>query len=156
MLLLKRLAVLLGGRSWLPAWAPFVVWLDKFLRRISSGHVTLLLLAGIPELFLTVRGARSGKPRTTPLLCTPYRGGWIVVGSNWGAEQPPAWVANLRAADTAVVDVKARSWTVRPHLLEGAERAAAWQAANRNWPNYETYASRTDRELTVWFLEPVH
>jgi deazaflavin-dependent oxidoreductase (nitroreductase family) len=37
---------------------------------------------GQPILLLSTRGAKSGQPRTTPLLYTPYEGGFIVVASN--------------------------------------------------------------------------
>lgn len=160
---IRWLAVRLGGQEWLPRFAPLVVGLDRLLRAVSSGHFTLLTLTGLPELFLTVRGRKSGKPRTTPLLCTPVPrdqgSGWIVIGSNWGAPSPPAWVGNIRAVaeagGSAVVEFKARSHVVRARELHGAERAEAWALAVRTWPNYPVYEQRTDRTLSVWLLVPV-
>ncbi len=152
---IRWFAVWLGARDWLPGAAPGIVAVDRFLRTVSSGHLTLLSLVGLPELFLTVRGRRSGLPRTTPLLCTPHQGGWLVVGSNWGAAKAPVWVANVAAADTAVVEYRARSITVQPRLLEGSERDHAWSAAVATWPNYAVYERRTDRTLTVWLLQPI-
>jgi len=57
----------------------------------------LLAFAGLPQVMLTVRGRKSGIPRSTPLLCTPYDGSFLVAGSNWGAPKLPVWVLNLRA-----------------------------------------------------------
>ena len=122
----RWLAVLLGGQPWLPRFGRQIVGLDQLLRRLTRGFaVTLLTFAGLPQVFLTVAGRRSGVARTTPLLCVPDRGSWLVAGTNWGGPKPPMWVANLRAADTAVVEFKARDTTVRADELTGADRDEA-------------------------------
>lgn len=151
---LRPIAIWLGGRPWLLRFAPWIVRLDKLLRSLSRGHFTLLTLTGLPELFLTVAGRKSGLPRTTPLLCVPHQGGWLVAGSNWGQPKPPAWVGNLLAADTAVVEFRGRDTDVVPHLAEGAEREQLWELMLRTWPNYAKYAQRTDREIKVFHLRP--
>jgi hypothetical protein len=89
---IRVLAIWLGGRAWLPRFAPYIVKLDMFLRKLTRGRFTLLTLSGLPELFLTVPGRKSGIPRTTPLLCVPHEGGWLIAGSNWGQPKPPMWV----------------------------------------------------------------
>ena len=58
--LLTPLAVRIGAISWMPKLLPQVVWLDKNLHRVSGGRVTVLDLAGLPNLNLTVRGRKSG------------------------------------------------------------------------------------------------
>lgn len=151
----RWLALAIGGQAWLPRWAPYVVRTDLLLRRSSGGRVTLLSFAGIPELFLTVAGRRTGRLRTTPLLGVPQDGSWLVAGSNWGAPVPPHWVGNLAAADTAEVGFRGRSSEVTASLLEGDERATAWRQMLEVWPNYATYAARTDREIPVFRLTPL-
>lgn len=150
----RWLAVILGGQPWLPKFGRQIVALDKFLRRLTRGRITLLTFAGLPELFLTVAGRKSGVPRTTPLLCVPHEGGWFVAGSNWGGPKPPMWVGNLRAADTAVVEFKGRDTTVNARELTGAERDAAWSVMLQTWPNYAKYEQRTARVISVFRLEP--
>jgi deazaflavin-dependent oxidoreductase (nitroreductase family) len=152
---LRPVAVKLGSQPWLPRFAPAIVGLDKGLQRVTRGRLTLLDLAGLPELMLTVRGRKSGIERSVPLLCTPHDGGWLVAGSNWGGPKPPMWVANLLAADTAEVTYGGRRTTVRAVLLEGADRARAWQVLLSTWPNYDKYAERTDREIKVFHLRPI-
>ena len=148
------LAIWIGGRAWLPRFSPYIVKLDLLLRRLSAGRLSLLWFVGLPQIFLTVAGRKSGLPRTTPLLCAPHEGGWLVAGSNWGQAKPPAWVANLAAAETAVVEFGGRETTVVPTRAEGAERAALWPVLVSVWPNYEKYAERTDREIQVFRLTP--
>lgn len=99
-------------------------------------------------------GRKSGEPRTTPLLCVPHEGGWLVAGSNWGAPKLPIWVLNLRAAGGGEVVFKGRRTAVDARQAEGEERAALWRVMNRTWPNYDHYAARTDREIPVFVLMP--
>lgn len=151
---IRLLAIWLGGQAWLPRFGPCVVRLDKLLRRLSRGRFALPTLTGLPELFLSVAGRRSGIARTTPLLCVPHDGYWLVAGSNWGQEKPPLWVGNLLAADEATVEFKGRETVVVPHVVEGAERDRLWQVMQDTWPNYAKYAERTEREITVFRLTP--
>ena len=43
--------------------------MDKNLHRATRGRVTVIDIAGLPNLNLTVKGRKSGVERTTPLLC---------------------------------------------------------------------------------------
>ena len=73
--------------------------LDLLGHRIAPGRPALsAVLAGIPVGLLTTTGARSGQPRTVPLLAVPLDDGWGLIASRFGSEQPPAWYFNLRAA----------------------------------------------------------
>lgn len=151
---MTRLAILVGRQPWMPKFLPQIVWLDQTIHRLTRGRFSLLSLAGLPELFLTVRGRKSGEPRTTPLLCVPHNGTFLVAGSNWGSPKLPIWVLNLRDAGQAVVDFKGHKTPVGARQAEGDERARLWTVMNRTWPNYDHYASRTDREIPVFVLTP--
>lgn len=152
--LMTPLAVRIGKLSWMPALLPQIVAVDTTLQRVSRGRVSVLDLAGLPNLALTVPGRKTGIPRTTPLLCVPDRDTWLVAGSNFGGPQMPLWVGNLRAADFAEVSVGGRRWRVRAEELAGADRAAAWQVMLRTWPNFAVYEERTDRVIPVFRLTP--
>ncbi|WP_017545355.1 nitroreductase/quinone reductase family protein, partial [Nocardiopsis prasina] len=69
--LFTPLAVRIGALPWLPRLLPQITWLDRRLHRLSRGRLGLLDLAGLPNTVLTVKGRKSGRPRTTPLLCVP-------------------------------------------------------------------------------------
>ena len=84
MRLLRPLAVRIGRLRWLPRLLPQIVWTDQLIQRLTRGRLTLLDLAGLPNLMLTVVGRRSGIPRTTPLLCVPYGESFLVAGSYFG------------------------------------------------------------------------
>ncbi len=153
--LLTPLAVRLGAQPWMPRLLPQVVWVDTRLQRATRGRLSVLDLAGLPNLMLTVVGRRSGLPRSVPLLCVPDAEGWLVAGSYFGGPTMPVWVHNLRAAGTATVGVGGRERAVRAEELAGAERAAAWATMLQTWPNYAHYEARTDRLIPVFRLTPV-
>ncbi len=152
--LLTPVAVKLGGQPWMPRFNPLIVRLDHLIQRVTLGRFTLLSIAGLPSLTLTVVGRKSGVPRSTPLLCVPHEGGWLIAGSFWGNPKPPVWTYNLEAAGEAEVRFKGRTYAVTARRTEGEERARLWQVMQRTWPNYAKYETRTDREIKVYELTP--
>jgi deazaflavin-dependent oxidoreductase (nitroreductase family) len=127
--------------------------IDRWLIPISRGRLKVAM--GQPILLLHTRGARSGQARSTPLLYTPHRDGFLVVASKAGAEHHPAWYHNLRAhPDDVTVDVGGKPVPVRPRVLEGAERDELWRIVNDNYNGYEAYQGRAGgRVIPVVLLE---
>jgi deazaflavin-dependent oxidoreductase (nitroreductase family) len=152
--MLTPLAIRIGSLAWLPRLLPQITWLDRLIHRLTRGHWSILRLAGLPDLMLTVPGRRSGIARSTPLLCVPYGEGQLVAGSNFGGPRPPVWVANVRAAGTVTVSSRGRTHVAEARELSGSERDTAWQHMLRTWPNYAKYADRTDRVIPVFWLTP--
>src|SRR6478609_2850063 len=116
------LAVRIGAIPWMPRLLPQITATDKFVQRISRGRVTILDIAGLPNLMLTVRGRKSGQPRTTPLLCVPHEGDYLIAGSHFGGPKMPVWVSNVRAADQVQLRFKGRTMTATPREVTGEER----------------------------------
>lgn len=152
--LLTPLAVRIGALPWMPKLLPQVVWTDRRLQSLTGGRYSVLDIAGLPNLVLTVAGRKSGLPRSTPLLCVPYDGRWLVAGSYFGGPDMPVWVHNLRAAGEATVRVGRTSYDVTAREVTGDERAELWQVMLRTWPNFATYEKRTDRVIPVFELAP--
>jgi deazaflavin-dependent oxidoreductase (nitroreductase family) len=157
--ILTPLAVRIGAISWMPRLLPQITATDKFVQRVSKGRVTILDIAGLPNLMLTVTGRKTGVPRTTPLLCVPYETGHLIAGSNFGGEKKPVWVNNVRAAieKSEPVGVRVGGSEHRAAVREvtGEERERLWAHMIETWPNYARYAERTDRTIPVFVLEPV-
>ncbi|GGS50719.1 MULTISPECIES: nitroreductase/quinone reductase family protein [Streptomyces] len=134
--------------------APHVVpALDRGVHRVTRGRV-LLSARMLPGVILTSTGARTGRPRRTPLACMPEGdgGSWILAGSNFGRPGHPAWTHNLLAHPQASVSWKGRDVPVTARLLTGEERAAAWQALLAFWPPYAVYQARVEREIRLFRL----
>ncbi len=150
--LLTPLAVRIGAIPWLPRLLPQIVTVDRAIQRVSGGRVTLLDIAGLPNVTLTVVGRKSGIPRTTPLLCVPHDGRWLIAGSYFGDRRQPQWVANLRAAGAAEIEYAGERVAVDVREVSGTERADLWQVMLRTWPNFAKYEQRTDRVIPVFEL----
>ena len=82
-----------------------------------------LLVAGVPlgpNALITIRGRRSGEPRTTPLAIIEVSGRrWI--WSPWGDVH---WVQNLRAAGRATITDRNRKEEVTATELDEKQRVA--------------------------------
>ncbi|MFB7129699.1 nitroreductase family deazaflavin-dependent oxidoreductase [Kitasatospora xanthocidica] len=100
-------------------------------------------LADAPVLLLTVVGARSGEPRTTPLVYLPDGGRLVVFASNGGSEQDPLWYRNLVAHPEVTVEVGAERYPALAAPVDPAEHDALWArqiAAQPQFAGYRTTA----------------
>ena len=83
----------------------------------------VLVAAGVPlgpNALVTIRGRKSGRPRTTPLAIIEVAGRrWV--WAPWGDVQ---WVRNLRAAGRATISVGRRQEAVTATELDPTQRVA--------------------------------
>lgn len=130
--------------------------LDNAVHRTTAGRTTFTgLVAGLPVIILTTTGAKSGQPRTWPLLGFRDEGRVVVVASSYGQSRHPAWYHNLRANSHATVVVDGAATPVLAHEVEGAERDRLWQVALRIHPGYASYERRAaPRRIPVLVLNP--
>src|SRR5258708_517971 len=78
--------------------------------------------AGAPLLLLTSVGAKSGEPRTTPLVYTTDGNRYVILASKGGAPTNPAWYHNLVANPQATVEVGTETVPVKAIVAKGDER----------------------------------
>ncbi len=128
--------------------------MDKLIQRVTRGRLTLLNIAGLPNLMLTVPGRKSGIPRSTPLLCVPYGQDILIAGSNFGGPKEPMWVKNVEANPEVTIRFRRRGAAMVVRCLEGDERTAAWSHMVNTWPNFSKYEQRTDRLIKLFLLSP--
>jgi deazaflavin-dependent oxidoreductase (nitroreductase family) len=153
--LLTPVAVRIGSISWMPKLLPQIVFVDKLIQGGTRGRLTILDVAGLPNLMLTVTGRKSGLPRSNPLLCVPYTDGSILVaGSYFGGPVEPIWVANLEAAGAGELRFRGVDQPFTARQLTGPEREIAWADMVKVWPNFELYEQRTHRTIKVFELTP--
>ena len=110
---------------------------------------------GAPVLVLETVGRRSGRRRATPILYLGEGERLVVYAANAGSHRTPDWWLNLRAAGEATVVLRGERTPVRPRLLQGEERAAAYERFCEIYPQAREYPSFTDRPLPLVALEPV-
>lgn len=128
--------------------------LDVRLTRITHGRTARLY--GITALLLTTRGARTGRPRTVPLLYVRHGRQFAVIGSNFGRTHHPAWTANLLARPEATIEVGPERLNVVAALADGSTREELRSKFVAMYPGVDAYAGwSAPREARIFLLNPV-
>jgi deazaflavin-dependent oxidoreductase (nitroreductase family) len=108
---------------------------------------------GAHTLILTTTGRRSGQERQTPLIFGRHGDDYLVVASKGGAPEHPAWYLNLVANSDVGVQVKGETFRAHARTATPEERAELWAIMTEEWPAYDEYQTKTDREIPVVVLE---
>lgn len=130
--------------------------LDRLTLRLTGGHMAAAaVLGGLPLVTVTTIGAKSGQPRSIPLVGIPDEQNIILIASNWGNTRHPAWYHNVCAHSEVTVTVNGRSLPYMAHELSGAERDRCWQKAVATYAGYTAYVRRAgNRQIPVMLLVP--
>ena len=133
---------------------PFVA-LHNFIYRVSGGRVAGRFGKG-PVLLLTVKGRKTGKPQTVPLIYIATDRGFAVIASFAGSPTHPAWYLNLQAAGAANVQLGVKQMRVRAEAVphQSARYDNIWRRAVALYPDYATYKTRTARQIPIVELLP--
>jgi deazaflavin-dependent oxidoreductase (nitroreductase family) len=144
-----------GPGSWLFARVSYRI--DRPIYRLTKGRHTLAsLVSGVPVVMLTTTGAKSGKPRTVPVLGLPSEDGIAVVASNFGQHRHPAWYYNLRGNPEGTVAINGTTRRFRAVEATGDIRARIWDEGLKVYPGFSQYERRAShRSIAVFVLEPV-
>ena len=108
---------------------------------------------GTQTLLLTTTGRRSGEPRVQPLIYGTSGDDYLVVASKGGAPQHPAWYLNLEANPDVEVQVKGEKFKAHARTAGPDEKAKLWPIMTKEWPSYDDYQQKTDRDIPVVVLE---
>jgi deazaflavin-dependent oxidoreductase (nitroreductase family) len=108
---------------------------------------------GAKTLLLTTTGRRSGESRTAPLIYGTDNGSYLIVASLGGADKPPAWYVNLSANPEVEIQVEGDRFKARARTARAEEKPRLWEKMVAEWPAYDEYQARTEREIPVVVLE---
>jgi F420H(2)-dependent quinone reductase len=107
-----------------------------------------------PIVLVTIRGAKTGTLRYTPLMRVEHDGRYGLVASKGGTPENPLWYRNL----VANPHVELQDGTVRKDYYArevfGGERDEWWRRGVEAYPPYAEYQQKTDRQIPVFVLEP--
>lgn len=109
---------------------------------------------GVLTLLLTTTGRRSGRARTTPLIYGEHDGGYVIVASKGGAPEHPDWYRNLTEHPEVEVRVGSDVFAATARTADADEKAEVWPMMADIWPDFDEYATKTDRDIPVVLLEP--
>lgn len=143
----------LGHQRWFAWTAARVAPLDAKVIQKTGGKFGLLGNYGLPQCLVTTTGRKSGQKRTVTLLYGELDGDLILVGSNFGQKNHPAWALNLEADPKATVTIKDLPQEMVARMVtDPDERERIWQAMSEIWPAYLAYRGRAGREIKLFAL----
>ena len=141
-------------------------WMVKHANRYlesggREGHFHTITVPGrgeitAPSLLLTTTGRKSGEKFIFPLFYGKEGRSYFIVASKGGAPEHPGWYRNILANPDVEVQVGTEKLKARARTASGEERARLWKKALEFWPPYGDYQLKTDREIPVVVLDPIH
>ena len=133
---------------------------DRAVLFLSGGRATMSgLLAGLPVVWVTAIGAKSGRPRTIPLLCIPDdsdANSFGLIASNFGQSHRPAWYHNLKANPRVTCRLNGNTGEYIAREVSGKEYEKIWERGASIYLGYPLYKQRVgQRTIPVMSLTPV-
>jgi deazaflavin-dependent oxidoreductase (nitroreductase family) len=110
---------------------------------------------GTQTLILTTTGRRSGEPRPQALIYGRRGGDYLVVASKGGSPTHPAWYLNLDANPDVEIQVRGDKMKAHARTATPDEKAELWPIMTKEWPSYDEYQKKTDRDIPLVVLEPL-
>ena len=124
--------------------------------RKNRGVVTEGPFTGRDLLLLTTTGARSGAPRTHPLVYTRDGDRHLVIASKGGAPKHPSWYHNLRAHPVVTVELGSETFQAKAiPIAGGPERRRLYDQHAAINPGFKEYEQKTERVIPAVLLEPL-
>ncbi|KOV82811.1 nitroreductase family deazaflavin-dependent oxidoreductase [Nocardia sp. NRRL S-836] len=130
-------------------------WVQNQTKQIlETGTTEGILIADRPIVLLTVRGAKTGQLRYTPVMRVEHDGSYAVVASKGGAPEHPSWYHNIKAHPEIKLQDGATTKEYVAREVSGDERAQWWERAVAAYPPYAEYQEKTERQIPVFVLDP--
>lgn len=124
-----------------------------FLHRLTGGRL-FNTLGGSDVCFVTMTGAKSGRTLTIPLMYIPYQDNLLLVASQGGAPNNPAWYHNLVKHPAITVRYRGRRMKLRARLATPDEKPDLWPICDQHYAPYADYRNRTTRDIPIFVCEP--
>lgn len=126
----------------------------KALYKISGGRLGARM-AGIDVVLVDTIGRKSGRVRTVPIACYPYRDSVAVSASNGGQDTNPAWYLNMRANPRVSVQLGRERFEAIAEEVPEQEREALWQKVVEINPQQLRYLEQTGRRIPLVWLRRI-
>lgn len=123
------------------------------LYRATKGKL-MAKVRGLPVLLFTVAGRKTGQLHTTPVAYFTEADRYLVVGSAGGMPTEPNWFRNLRAAETATIEIGDRRIDVAVAVIGPQERPTLWRCIVDQAPFFQRYQDKVQREIPLARLTP--
>lgn len=113
------------------------------------------MFANAPMILITMKGAKSGQERVTPLVYSKDGNRYVIIASMAGAPNNPDWYHNLKANPMVTVEIGAEKFKAKASLTSGDERERLFNQQAALLPVFNDYRKKTTRQIPVFVLERV-
>ena len=133
----------------------------SFWNYFGAVHKTIYKLSGgrmgarmgwIDVALVETIGRKTGKKRTIPIACYPYKDSVAVSASNSGSDKNPAWYLNMVANAAVSVRLGQETFNARAEVVPDDEREALWQQIVANNKHQGEYLEKTTRKIPLVWL----
>jgi deazaflavin-dependent oxidoreductase (nitroreductase family) len=100
-------------------------------------------------LLLNTTGAKTGLPRTNPVVYLPGEDCVYVFATKGGSPVHPDWYFNLVAHPVVTVEIGAETYQATAEPITGPERDRLYAKLVAKRPNFGTYQDNTTRVIPV-------
>lgn len=107
---------------------------------------------GAPLILLNTTGAKSGLPRTNPVMYLPDGDRYAVFASKAGAPSNPDWYYNIVASPEFDVEVGTEKFRVNATVAEEPERTQLYDKMASKYSGFADYQRQTTRVIPVFIL----
>lgn len=124
-------------------------------------HAALYKLSGgrfgnrmgwIDVVLVDTVGRKTGKKRTVPIACYPYRDSVAVSASNSGQERHPAWYLNMQATPEVTVQLGRDRFQAVAEEVPEEDRDALWTTVVEINKHQGEYLEKVSRRIPLmWF-----
>ena len=104
-------------------------------------------------VILTTKGRRTGAIRRSPIVRVRDGDRYLAVASMGGAPKHPLWYLNLLANPEVTIQDKGEVHFLTARTATPAEKEGLWPVAVAEWPDYENYQKRTERDIPLVICE---
>ncbi len=123
----------------------------KVLYKLSGGRYGTRM-GWIKVALVETVGRKTGKQRTVPIACYPYRDSIVVSASNSGLETHPAWYLNMQANPQVTVQLGRERYQAVAEDVPEDEREALWPKIVEMNKHQGEYLRKAERKIPlVWF-----
>lgn len=125
------------------------------LYRISGGRLGANM-GGLKIVLVEMTGRKTGKKRTVPIVCYPYKDSVVISASNSGMERHPAWYFNLKANPNCKARLGQDLFDATAVELSREESAKLLPEIFDINPHQREYRETTSREIPLVWLQRGH
>lgn len=127
----------------------------KQLYKLSGGRYGARM-GWIKVALVDTVGRKTGKRRTVPIACYPYKDSVVVSASNSGQEAHPAWYLNMQANPQVTVQLGTQRYAALAEDVPEEERDALWLQIVEMNKHQGEYLDKVTRKIPlVWFRRQV-